>query len=286
MLLTAVMMVAELVAGWLFHSMALLADGCHMSSHVIALGLAAAAYALARRLKSDARFAFGTWKIEVLGGYTGALLLVGIAVLMAVECLQRLRAPVPIAYDQALAVAALGLGVNLVSAWMLAGAAHPHAHGEGESHGHDHARGGHVDSNLRSAYLHVAADAVTSVLAILALAGGRLWGLSWLDSAVGLAGSLVVAAWSWTLLRSTARSLVDAAMDSPLVGAVRASLEAAAIEARLHDLHIWQVGKGRYACILSLHAYGQVEVAQVRELLRVHPEIVHLTVEIDRDAVA
>jgi len=139
-----------------------------------------------------------------------------------------------------------------------------------------------MDINLRSAYLHVSADAVTSVLAILALAGGRLWGLGWLDAAVGLAGSLVVAAWALTLLRSTARSLVDAAMDAPVVGAVRASLESSPLEARLQDLHVWQVGKGRYACILSLHAYGQVEVAQVRELLRAHPEIVHLTVEIDR----
>jgi cation diffusion facilitator family transporter len=290
-LLTTVFMVVELLAGWLFKSMALLADGWHMSSHAIALGLSVAAYAFARRLRRDDRFAFGTWKIEVLGGYTSALILVGVALAMAYESVSRLMQPATIAYDQALVVAVLGLGVNLASAWLLAGAAHGHGHDHGHAHGHEHGHGdqhghehGHVDLNLRSAYVHVAADAATSVLAIGALAGGKFFQLGWLDAAVGLLGSVVVLAWAATLLRATARSLLDAEMDAPVVAEIRDALAGCGVPAQLRDLHVWRVGKGKYACILHVATATPVPPAYFRELLSIHEELVHVTVEVEHDA--
>ena len=280
-ILTAVTMVVELLAGWWYGSMALLADGWHMSSHVIALGLSVAAYALARRLRRDVRFAFGTWKIEVLGGYTSALLLAGVVVLMGYECVMRLARPLPIAYDQALLVATLGLVVNLVSAWLLSGAAHGHEH----THDHSHAPR-HDDLNLRSAYVHVAADAATSLLAIGALAGGKFLHIGWLDAGVGLLGSGVVAAWAVSLLRSTGRLLLDADMDSPVVAEIRRVVRESTLPAELDDLHVWRVGKGRYACILSVTAAPTATPAYFRSLLRAHPELVHVTVEVNQPAVA
>ncbi|MDE2219680.1 MAG: CDF family Co(II)/Ni(II) efflux transporter DmeF [Gammaproteobacteria bacterium] len=278
-MLTAVTMVVELLAGWWYGSMALLADGWHMSSHVIALGLSVAAYALARRLRRDARFAFGTWKIEVLGGYTSALLLAGVVLLMAYECVTRLVRPEPVAYDQALLVAVLGLGVNLASAWILAGA----ARGEGHEHGYERR---HADLNLRSAHIHVAADAATSLLAIGALAGGKYLQLGWLDAGVGLFGSAVVAAWAWSLLRSTGRLLLDADMDAPIVSAIRLVMRDSPLPARLDDLHVWRVGKGRYACIVSVTAAAPATPDYFRSLLRVHGELVHVTVEVNPPAFA
>ena len=285
-ILTALTMVVEIIGGWWYGSMALLADGWHMSSHVIALGLSVAAYVLARRLRQDDRFAFGTWKIEVLGGYTSALLLVGVVLYMITACLGRLWHPTTIAYNQALAVAALGLAVNLASAWLLAGAArsdgtghHHEPHGNGDHHHH------HADLNLRSAYVHVAADAATSILAIGALAGGKYLQLAWLDAAVGLFGSVVVAAWAWTLLRSTGRILLDAEMDAPVVARIRAALRAAPFPVTVHDLHVWRVGKGNYACILGVTTDAAVTPEYFRSLLRPHGELVHVTVEVNPGAV-
>jgi len=304
LILTAIAMVVEIVAGWWYGSMALLADGWHMSSHVIALGLSVAAYVLARRLRRDDRFAFGTWKIEVLGGYTSALLLVGVVLYMAVECLSRLRNPGIIAYDQALGVAVLGLLVNLGSAALLAGAArreggsdasHGHAHGHGHddahahAHAHEHDPGDthrHADLNLRSAYVHVAADAGTSLLAIGALAGGKYLHVIWLDAGVGLFASLVVAAWVWSLLRSTSRILLDAEMGAPVVEKIRQTLREAPIPVQIRDLHVWRVGKASYACILSVTTTAPVAPEYFRTLLYVHGELVHVTVEVNPSAVA
>ena len=296
LILTAIAMVVEIVAGWWYGSMALLADGWHMSSHVIALGLSVAAYVLARRLRRDDRFAFGTWKIEVLGGYTSALLLVGVVVYMAVECLSRLRNPGLIAYDQALGVAVLGLLVNLGSAVLLAGAARREggsdvSHGHDPNHDHDHAHDPghahrHADLNLRSAYVHVAADAGTSLLAIGALAGGKYLHVLWLDAGVGLFASIVVAAWVWSLLRSTSRILLDAEMGAPVVEKIRQTLREAPIPVEIQDLHVWRVGKASYACILSVATSAPVAPEYVRTLLYVHGELVHVTVEVNPSVVA
>ena len=186
MALTAVMMLAEIVGGWLYNSMALLADGWHMSSHALAFGLSVLAYGTARRFVHDTRFAFGTWKIEVLGGYTSAVFLAGIAGLMLYQSVERLASPTPIHYDQAIAIAVVGLLINIACAWLLKdGHAHHNEHG---SHGHHHR-----DLNLRAAYLHVLADATTSMLAILALIGGKYWEANWLDPVMGIVGAGLVA---------------------------------------------------------------------------------------------
>ena len=280
-LLTVVVMVAEIIGGILFNSMALLADGWHMSSHALALGLSLLAYAAARRFARDGRFTFGTWKIEVLGGYTSALCLVGVAGLMLYHSVQRLFAPVPIHYDQAILLAALGLVVNLVCAFLLRDSPdhnHGHDHHDHEHHDHDH----HQDLNLRSAYLHVLTDAATSVLAIVALTGGKFWGADWLDPVMGLVGAGLVGIWAFGLLRDTGRVLLDAEMDAPVVAEIVEVIEQGPVAAEIVDFHVWRVGRGKYACILSLLVEEQVEPEQFKERLSVHDELVHVTVEVNQ----
>ncbi|MEG2803056.1 CDF family Co(II)/Ni(II) efflux transporter DmeF [Stenotrophomonas sp.] len=298
--LTTAMMGVEIVGGWWFNSMAVLADGWHMSSHALALGLAAFAYACARRYAHDGRFAFGTWKIEILAGYTSAIALLGVALLMAVQSAQRLFAPSAIHYDQAIAIAVTGLAVNLLCAWWLRdGHGHGHSHhGHGHSHGHGHAHHDHApaagqahdpahpaqDLNLRSAYLHVLADAATSVLAIVALMAGKLWGAAWLDPVMGLVGAVLVTAWAVGLLRDTSRVLLDAQMDAPVVAEVREVIEQGPWSAQLSDLHVWQVGRGKYAVVASVVTDAAVSADQLRQALAIHEELVHVTVEVHRVA--
>jgi cation diffusion facilitator family transporter len=279
MWLTAAMMVVEIVAGTLFGSMALLADGWHMSSHALALGVSAGAYALARRHAQDPRFTFGTWKIEVLGGYTSAVFLLGVAAYMGFESVKRLVAPTPIRFDQAIPIAVIGLVVNVVSAWLLSsGARHDH---QAAPAGHDHApHKHHHDLNLRSAYMHVIADAATSVLAIGALVGGRYLGASWLDPVMGIAGMLLVGRWALGLLRDTGRVLLDAEMDAPVVAEVRQAVSSLREPATLRDLHVWRVGKGKYACIVSIETDAEFAAVEVRRQLAAHDELVHVTVEV------
>lgn len=306
--ITAVMMVVEIAGGYLLNSMALLADGWHMGSHAVALGITVTAYALARRLSVDGRFAFGTWKIEVLGAFSSALLLAVVAALMVVQSVERLLAPQPIHYRDAIAIGVVGLLVNLVCAWLLKDAhGHSHSHGHGHDHGHSdhaatkgpapgvhrldavhghaHADGGtagprHDDVNLRSAYMHVVADAATSVLAIAALLGGLYFGADWLDPAMGLLGSALIARWAWGLLRESGMTLLDAEMDSPVVAEIREVVAAELPAATIVDLHVWRVGKDRYACILGLSSSEPIVADEVRRHLAVHEELVHVTVEI------
>ncbi len=286
MWLTLAMMVVEIAAGTVLGSMALLADGWHMSSHALALGVSALAYSLARRHSHDPRFAFGTWKIEVLGGYTSAVFLLGVAAYMGIESVTRLLQPAPIRFDEAIPVAVLGLGVNVLSAWLLAGG-HDHGHAHGHEHGHEHNHahaGGHAhhDLNLRSAYLHVVADAATSVLAIIALVGGKYLGAHWLDPVMGIVGTVLVGRWAIGLLRDTGRVLLDAEMDAPVVQEVRDVIATLPGTPQLRDLHVWRVGRGKYACIVHLAGTPAMHAAEVRDALAIHDEIVHVTVEFER----
>ena len=277
--LTALMMVVEIVAGWWYNSMALLADGFHMSSHALAIGLSAFAYAAARRYAADTRFAFGTWKVEILGGFASAVLLMTVVALMLFGSVERLIAPQPIHYPEAMVVAAVGLIVNIVSALILGHAHHDdHHHHDGDDHHHH-------DLNLKSAYLHVIADAATSVLAIAALGGGWLFGWSWLDPGMGLVGAVLVAIWARQLLTDTGKVLLDREMDHPVVDEIREAVvvNSKAGQTRIADLHVWRVGRASYSCALSLVTGDPTLTAdKVREWLSVHEEIVHSTIEVNR----
>ena len=285
MWITAAMMVVEIVAGWFYNSMALLADGFHMSSHTVAIGLSAFAYAAARRYAKDPRFSFGTWKIEVLGGFASAIFLLMVVGLMVYGSIERLFNPEAIHYQEAMLIAAVGLAVNLMSARIL-GAAHHHGPGQGHEHGHEHAdhQHGHPeDLNLKSAYIHVLADAATSVAAIAALAGGWWFGWSWLDPVMGIVGALVIAVWAKGLIVDTSKVLLDREMDHPVVEEIREVIgqRGADSETVIADLHVWRVGKAAYACAISVVTHdGQLSPHTVRGWLSVQKEIVHTTVEI------
>lgn len=284
-LLTACMMVAEIAGGWLFNSMALLADGWHMSSHALALGLAVLAYGAARRYANDPRFSFGTWKIEVLGSYTSALLLLLVAGLMLYQSVDRLLDPSPIHYQQAMLVAALGLLVNLACAWLLrdghAHHGHGHSHHHHQQHQHHDQHAHRHDLNLRAAYLHVLADAATSLLAIVALAGGLLWNAAWLDPLMGIVGAVLVSVWACGLIRQSSRVLLDAQMDAPVAAEIRAAIASSPLPAELLDLHLWQVGQGKYACLLSLLTTEEGSADYFKRRLAEHEELVHITVEVN-----
>lgn len=283
-LLTACMMVAEIAGGWLFNSMALLADSWHMSSHALALGLAVLAYGAARRYANDPRFSFGTWKIEVLGSYTSALLLLLVAGLMLYQSVERLLDPSPIHYQQAMLVAALGLLVNLACAWLLRDGHAHHGHGHSHHHHHHHHHDHHAhrhDLNLRAAYLHVLADAATSLLAIVALAGGLLWNAAWLDPLMGIVGAVLVSVWACGLIRQSSRVLLDAQMDAPVAAEIRAAIASSPLPAELLDLHLWQVGQGKYACLLSLLTTEEGSADYFKRRLAEHEELVHITVEVN-----
>ena len=286
MWITATMMVVEIIAGWWFNSMALLADGWHMSSHAVAIGLSAFAYAAARRYARDSRFAFGTWKIEVLAGFASAIFLLGVVGMMVFASVERIFSPQPIHYQEAMIVAAIGLIVNIVCAMILGGAHDHHDHGEhGDAHHHHHHHDHHHDLNLKSAYVHVIADAATSVLAIVALTGGWAFGWSWLDPVMGIVGAVLVAVWARNLLIETGKVLLDREMDHPVVDEIREVVESelAAGHTQIADLHVWRVGKQSYSCALSLVTHDATLTAKrVRERLAQHEEIVHTTIEIQQ----
>lgn len=315
-LLTLATMGLELLVGWWTGSLALTADGWHMGTHALALGGAVLAYRLSQRASrrraapaqavagSAAGFAFGGWKIEVLAAYTSGLVLMGVALWLAWEGVDTLRHPHPVAYADALGVAVLGLVVNVASVWLLSrGSAaapvsthdtrdthddHPHPHdGRQDAHGHDHHHHlghghdhGH-DHNFSAAYLHVLADAFTSLLAIAALAGGAWYGLNWLDPAVALLGAMVIARWAWGMLGSTARALVDATEDPALARQIRQLIEADG-DAKLTDLHVWQVGGQAWCAALSVVADAPLSAAAYRQRLAGVQPLRHITVEVHR----
>ena len=286
--LTTVMMMAEIVAGHWFGSMALTADGWHMSTHAGAMLISALAYLYARREARNPRFSFGTGKFGDLAGFASAVVLAVVALLIAVESGLRLVSPVQIDFNQAILVAVIGLVVNLVSAVLLKDD-HHHDHGHGHGHGshahHDHgshaqhgAKGGR-DNNLRAAYLHVLADALTSVLAIVALLLGKWNGWNFLDPLMGIVGGLVIARWSWGLIRSTATTLVDAVpLTDDLPQEIRDTVETE--EDRITDLHVWQVGPGHHAAIVAIHSQAPKAPAFYKQKLAAIHELSHVTVEV------
>ena len=298
--LTVVMMVGEITAGSFFGSMALFADGWHMGTHAAALGIAGAAYLFARRQAGNSTFAFGTGKFGDLAAFSSAIILGMIAVQIAYESALRLVNPVPIAYGEAIAVASLGLCVNLVSAYLLRGS-HDHHHGHGHGHDHDdddhddhdhddHDHGHHdhdhhphehraQDNNFRAAYIHVLADAATSILAIAALTVAMYSGWVWADPAVGIVGSVVIASWAYTLIRDAGGVLLDVNYDRKLEGKVRARLEAG--DDRVTDLHLWQVGPGHCAAVISLISDKPQMPAAYKERLRDLKGLSHVTIEVE-----
>lgn len=271
--LTSLMMVGEIAAGIVFNSMALLADGFHMATHAGALAVAAAAYAFARRHAADRRFSFGTGKVGDLSGFASALVLALVALGIASESVGRLLDPSPVAFGEATLVAILGLVVNVASVFLLSGGhSHGHQHDHDHDHGHDHA---HHDNNLRSAFAHVLADALTSVLAIVALLAGRYLGWVWLDPVMGIVGGLVIALWAWNLMRDTAAVLLDTS-DPHLEAEVREQVEGPG-DARITDLHVWRIGPGAHAAIVSVA--GTVDRETIRERLVPVHELAHVTIE-------
>ncbi len=274
--LTAAMMVAEIAGGTMFGSMALLADGWHMSTHAGALAIAAFAYRYARTHARDPRFAFGTGKLGDLAGFTSAIVLAMVSLGIGYESVVRLFQPVSIHYSEATAIAAVGLGVNLVSAWLLGGE-HHHEHTHDHDHDHHHH---HHDHNMRSAYWHVLADALTSVLAIAGLLAAWFYGWAWADPAIGVVGALVIAHWSWGLIRDSGAVLLDAAPSRELAEAIREKLEVG--EDRIADLHVWRLGPGHHGAIVSLVSHEPEPVEHYKGLLGELPQLSHVTVEIHR----
>jgi len=279
--LTAATMVVEIAAGWWFNSMALLADGWHMATHAGALGIAVFAYRYQRRHAADPRFTFGAGMVETLGGFTSAVILGVVVVLMIWESGERLVRPLAISFDEAMAVAVLGLAVNLISAWIL-GAGHAHGHHHGHDHDHGHHRGpkhGH-DHNLRAAYLHVLADALTSVLAIVALLCGKLLGWIWMDAAMGIVGALVISRWAYGLLKDSGRVLLDSAVSDDTADAVRRAIEDDS-DNRVVDLHLWRVGPQHLGAIVSLVTHYPRPVEHYKALLAPFRDLAHVTVEVN-----
>lgn len=270
-LLTLVMMVAEIAAGYLTGSMALLADGFHMATHAGALGIAAAAYAYAKRHARSPRFSFGTGKVGDLGGFASALILALVSLGIAVESVMRLLEPAEVQFGTATLIAIVGLVVNIVSALLL-GHGHRHSH----DHDHEHHHPGH-DNNLRSAYVHVLADALTSVLAIAALLAGRYLGWVWLDPVMGIVGAIVIARWAWSLMKVTAGVLLDQT-DEHVAAEIRELVEQAG-DARITDLHVWRVGPEAHAAIVSVIGQATTDADGIRERLKPVHEVSHLTVE-------
>ena len=275
-LLTACMMVIEITAGYVFGSMALLADGWHMGTHVAALAISLFAYRYARQHADNPAYSFGTGKVSALGGFSSAVALALVAVLMGLESLHRLLFPQTIQFNQAILVAVIGLLVNLLSAWLLhGGAAHSH------HHHHDVARDHHHhDHNLRAAYLHVIADALTSVLAIIALFTGKYFDWLWMDACMGLVGAALITRWGYGLLKETSRVLLDSAPDENTLAQIGQAIESDA-DNRITDLHVWRLGPRSYGVIISLVTHQPRDPEHYKALLKGFTELRHVTIEVN-----
>lgn len=278
-IITFITMIAEILFGWLSHSMALLADGWHMGTHAFALGISLVAYVAARKFARDKSFTFGTWKIEILGAYTSAIVLGLVGLMMIYTSVERMIHPLGIYYNQALLVAVIGLAVNALCAVILNNGGHSHGHEQGHEHGHHLQEHHQKDLNLKSAYLHVLADALTSVLAIAALLGAKYFNWVWLDPFMGMVGAGLIIRWSFLLLKETAAILIQREMDSPLAGKIKKEIESDG-DTRVSDLHIWQVAQNQYACIVSLVTAGNNKVEEYKKRLNKIRELKHVTVEI------
>jgi cation diffusion facilitator family transporter len=290
--ITAAMMIVEIAAGWVLGSMALLADGWHMGTHAVAIGIAMFAYVYARKHAADPRYSFGTGKVGALGGFASAVGLLVVALVVIGESVMRLATPVDIRFDEAILVAVIGLVVNVVCAFLLSGAARSHGHGHGHSHqngrghGHERARSPshevlHRDHNLRGAYLHVLADALTSVLAIVALVAGRELGWTFMDPAMGIVGALVIARWSFRLLADTSGVLLDAEVEQVRRDRIRKAIEAHA-DTEVADLHLWRVGPEHLAAIVSVVSHSPEEPDHYKKLLAEFHDLAHVTIEVHR----
>ena len=268
LLLTAVTMVAEIIAGTMYGSMALLADGWHMGTHVAAFFITIYAYRYARKHENNPAFSFGTGKVTVLGGFSSAVALAVVALVMLVESLERIVNPETIQFNQAIAVAGIGLLVNIVSAMIL-----------GDDHDHDHGHDHHHDHNLRAAYLHVLADAMTSLLAIFALLGGKYIGWNWLDPLMGIVGAAVITRWAYGLVRETGPILLDASIEKEYRQAIQETVEKDA-DNRISDIHVWKVGANDYAAIISLVTHFPKTTEHYKNLLKDFNRLSHITIEV------
>ena len=281
-IITFVTMIAEILFGWISNSMALLADGWHMGTHAFALGISLIAYIAARKYAKDETFTFGTWKIEILGAYTSAIVLGIVGLIMIYSSVERMINPLNIYYNQALFVAILGLLVNLVCAVILNVGGHAHKHGH-HHHGEDehaHHEHDHEDLNLKSAYLHVVADAMTSVLAIIALLGAKYFNFIWLDPFMGIVGAGLIIRWSFSLLKDTGGILLEREINNPIADEIKMEIESDG-DSKISDLHIWKVAQNKYACIVSLVTANRYSIKEYKARLEKVHELAHVTIEVN-----
>lgn len=276
-IITLITMFIEILFGWLSNSMALFADGWHMGTHAFALGISLVAFILARKLKNNKRFSFGTWKIEIIGAYTSAVILGIVGLVLVYSSLERIINPYPIQYNQALLVAGIGLFVNLICAFILNSGRHSHE--DSNHHRHHH----QDDLNLKSVYLHVVADALTSFLAILALLGAKYFNLVWLDPFIGIIGAVLIIRWAIKLFKSTSLVLLDCEIDFSLTDDIKTKIESDG-ETEICDLHLWRVAQNKYACILSLITGKNKNIDDYGNKLKQFNELAHVTIEIKNRA--
>lgn len=280
-IITFVTMIAEIYFGWITNSMALFADGWHMGTHAFALGISLLAYIIARKYAKDSKFTFGTWKIEILGAYTNAIALGMVGIIMVFTSVERLIHPLSIHYNQALLVAIIGLLVNLVCAVILNMGAHSHTH---DHHGeNEHKESHHTgdDLNLKSAYLHVITDAMTSIFAIIALLCAKYFTFNWLDPLMGIVGAALILRWAKLLLKDTSSILLDYETNSPLLKEIKEQIESDG-DTRISDLHLWKVADSKYACIISLVTGKKYSIEEYKKKLRDMHELAHITIEINK----